>query len=115
MKESDGYEAIDAIPERDPEVDAEAHAEFKAAMAQAAAALMERAIDGSSITIGVTGRDDERLYVDDIRQEFNCGRSKAYRILQTLPSHKDGRQRYVFRREVDAYIAEHGGVDVLWQ
>lgn len=56
----------------------------------------------------------EYLYVRDLQELFSVGRSKAYLLMATLPSIKIGNRDAVLRADLDAYISEHGGIEVKW-
>ena len=55
------------------------------------------------------------LTVADLREMFGCGRSKAYRIMSTLPSVKIGSRNMISLEALDEYLEEHHGViKVRW-
>lgn len=56
----------------------------------------------------------EYLYVRDLQQLFSVGYSKARLMMDALPSSRIGNRDAVLRSDLDAYISEHGGIEVKW-
>jgi len=56
----------------------------------------------------------EYLFVQDLREMFKVGQSKARLMMSVLPSVRIGQSDCVLRTDLDAYLAEHGGIKVKW-
>ena len=97
------------------EVRKRARDEYEAAMLEIGALSLKAGAGGRRIDITVTGRSDEKLFVEDICREYDCGKNKAYKILEEVPSHRDGRRVFVYRSDLEQYVDEHGGnISVRW-
>ena len=70
----------------------------------------DRAIDAEK----QTAHEHDWLFVEDIRELFKCGDSKARAILRTLPAQKIGKRTAVRRKDLNSYIEKHGGVMAKW-
>ena len=56
----------------------------------------------------------EYLFVRDLREMFMVGQPKARLMMSVLPSVRIGQSDCVLRTDLDAYLAEHGGIKVKW-
>lgn len=56
----------------------------------------------------------EYLYVRDLQELFSVGYSKARLMMDALPSSRIGNRDAVLRSDLDAYVSEHGGIEVKW-
>ena len=96
------------------DVRARAAAEWDELMLETGAALLASSARSRNITVNAESSDkpnsDDKLFVDDIRDYFGCGRTSAYKILKVLPSKKVGGRVFVYRRDLEAYMREHGGI-----
>ena len=54
------------------------------------------------------------LTVDDIREIFHCGLSKAYRIAHAVPHVRIGRSLLVRRQALEAFLTENDSVPINW-
>lgn len=50
----------------------------------------------------------------DVAGMFGCGRSKAMLIMHEVGVVHVGRSAFVRASDLDAYLAEHGSIDVTW-
>lgn len=50
----------------------------------------------------------------DICEIFGCGRSKAMLLMHEVGVIHIGRSVFVRASDLDAYLVEHGGIDVDW-
>ena len=100
--------------ETEEDVRARAAAEWDELMLETGAALLASSARSRNITVNAESSDkpnsDDKLFVDDIRDYFGCGRTSAYKILKVLPSKKVGGRVFVYRRDLEAYMREHGGI-----
>jgi len=64
-------------------------------------------VDGAARSGGA-----EYLFVRDLREMFKVGQSKARLMMDVLPSVRIGQSDCVLRADLDAYLAEHGGIRV---
>ena len=97
------------------EVRKHAREEYEAAMLEIGALGLKVGAGGRRVDITVTGGSDEKLFVEDICREYGCGKNKAYKILEEVPSHRDGRRVFVYRSDLEQYVDEHGGnISVRW-
>ena len=50
----------------------------------------------------------------DVAEMFNCARSKALLLMHEVGVIHIGHAVFVRAEDLDAYIAEHGSIDITW-
>lgn len=56
----------------------------------------------------------EELGVEDIMQRWGCGRAKARMIMDEVGAVRIGRTPFVRKRDLEAYLEEHGAISLNW-
>ena len=59
-------------------------------------------------------RDDDLMFVDDVRGYLRCGASKARLVMEEVGTVRVGSSKAVFRANLVSHLREHGGVAVRW-